>query len=213
MKYRPIFITATNTGIGKTYATCRLIETLSHKGLHVGVLKPIETGVKEFPIDGKLLLETAQKYNKKLKNFTCRDVAPVQFLLPASPYVSREGKKIDFKAINLAYEKMLHVSDIVLIEGAGGLMVPVDEKIYMYDFIKKFNAITLLVTHANLGCINDTLLNRKILDSLKVEYQWCINFKENKNSFQTTTLPYYKKIISLQDDIKILSDNLLKLKK
>jgi dethiobiotin synthetase len=210
MKYRPIFITATNTDIGKTYATCKLIKSLGEKGLHVGVLKPIETGVEEYPLDGKLLLESAQKYNPNLKNFTCKDVVPIQYKLPAAPYVSKGDEKIDMKAIHVAFEKMVKVSDVVLIEGAGGLMVPVDENFFMYDFIKEFDAVTLLVTHANLGCINDTLLNQNLLDSINAEYEWCVNFRDNKESFNTTTLTYYKKIISLQDDLKLLSQNLLK---
>ena len=213
MKYRPIFITATNTDIGKTYATCKLITELGKKGLHVGVFKPIETGVVDYPIDGKLLLETAKQYNPNLKSFTCKDIVPVQYKLPAAPYVSKGNEKIDMKAIHIAFEKMASVSDVVLIEGAGGLMVPLDEKLYMYDFIKEFDAVTLLVTHANLGCINDTLLSGNLLDSLHVEYEWCVNFRDNKESFTKTTLPYYKKIISLQDDIKLLSENLLKLLK
>ena len=210
MKYRPIFITATNTDIGKTYATCRLIKELSSQGLKVGVFKPIETGVEEYPLDGKLLLETAVKYNPSLKSFTCRDVVPIQYTLPAAPYVSKGLETIDMKAIHVAFEKMAKVSDVVLVEGAGGLMVPVDIELYMYDFIKEFDAVTLLVTHANLGCINDTLLNKNLLDSLHVEYEWCVNFRDNQDSFDITTLPYYKKVISLQDDIKILSENLLK---
>jgi dethiobiotin synthetase len=213
MKYRPIFITATNTDIGKTYATCKLIEELGSQGLRVGVLKPIETGVQEYPLDGKVLLETAKKYNSNLKNFACRDIVPIQYKLPAAPYVSKGNEKIDIKAIHVAYEKIAKVSDVVLIEGAGGLMVPVDEGFYMYDFIKEFNAVTLLVTHANLGCINDTLLNKNILDTLDVDYEWCVNFRNNKKSFEKTTLPYYKKIVSLQEDIKLLSENLLKFEK
>ena len=135
---------------------------------------------------------------------------PIQYKLPAAPIVSKGEEKIDMKVIHKAFEKMAKVCDIVLIEGAGGIMVPVDEKLYMYDFIKEFNAVTLLVSHANLGCINDTLLNINLLDSLHVEYEWCVNFRDNKESFEITTLPYYKKIISLQDDIRLLSQNLLK---
>ncbi len=213
MKYRPIFITATNTDIGKTYATCKLIEELANQGLHVGVLKPIETGVVEYPLDGQLLLQTAQKYNPKLKEFSTKDVVPIQYELPAAPYVSKGNEKIDIKVIHEAYKKMSDVSDVVIIEGAGGLMVPVDEDLYMYDFIKEFDAMTLLVTHANLGCINDTLLNINLLNSLDVDYEWCVNFRDNKDGFEKITLPYYKKIISLQDDIKPLSQNLLKPKK
>ena len=210
MKYRPIFITATNTDIGKTYATCMLIEEFSNQGLRVGILKPIETGVKSIPQDGELLLKRAKKYNSALAKFSSKDIVPVQYALPASPFVAKKGKKLNLKAIHVAFEKMAKISDIILIEGAGGLMVPVDNKFYMYDFIKEFNAVTLLVTHARLGCINDTLLNLNFLDSLGIDYEWCVNFRNNYEEFSKISLPYYKKIISLQDEIKLLSKSLLK---
>lgn len=213
MKYRPIFITATNTDVGKTYATCKLIEELSNRGLKVGVFKPIETGVMKEPLDGKKLLELVQKYNPNLKSFTCKDVVPIQYKLPASPFVSKGDKKIDMNLLHVAFEKIANVSDIVLIEGAGGLMVPVDEKLYMYDFIKEFNAVSFLVTHANLGCINDMLLNKNLLDSLHVKYEWCINFRDNEESFKKTTLPFYEhkfgKVLSLQYDITTILDLLV----
>jgi dethiobiotin synthetase len=213
MKKKAIFITATNTDVGKTYTTCKLIEELSKQGLKVGVLKPIETGVKDEPLDGKLLLEFAKKYNPNIKDFTCKDIVPIQYKLPAAPFVSKKDEKIDLKVIRKAFDKIDSVSDIVLIEGAGGLMVPVDENLYMYDFIKEFNAITLLVTHANLGCINDTLLNINLLESLHVDFRWCVNFRDNEKSFKKITLPFYEhkfgKVLSVQSDITKIASSLV----
>ncbi len=211
MKYRPIFITATNTDIGKTYATLKLIESFGKKGLHVGVFKPFETGVVKYPLDGKLLLEVAKKTNPNLKNFTCSDIVPFQYPLPAAPYVSKGEDKISLKALHVAYRKISDVSDITLIEGAGGLMVPIDKDFYMYDLAKEFNAKILLITHSKLGCINDTLLNLRLLESLHVEYEWCINMRDSIN-FKPTTLPYYKdkfgRILTLQDDLEEIISNL-----
>ena len=211
MRYRPIFITATNTDIGKTYAVLKLIEAFGDKGLRVGVLKPIETGVEEYPLDGKLLLERACEYNENLKSFTYKDIVPVQYRLPAAPYVSKGEENIDFDAIKRAYEKISKVSDVVLIEGAGGLMVPVDKEFYMYDFIKFFGAKVLLVSHSRLGCINDTLLNLNLLKSLHVEYKWCINMRD-KESFDKTTLPYYRdrfgRVLTLQNDMEEIVSSL-----
>ena len=211
MPYKPIFITATNTDTGKTYATLKLIEAFGKRGLRVGVLKPIETGVDEYPLDGKLLLESARRYNESLKSFTCRDIVPVQYKLPAAPYVSKGEEDMDFEAIKRAYEKITNVSDVVLIEGAGGLMVPIEKEFYMYDFVKFFGAKVLLVTHSKLGCINDTLLSLSLLDALHVEYEWCINMIDKK-SFKKTTLPYYKdrfsRVLTLQDDLEEIVNSL-----
>ena len=212
MKYRPIFITATNTDIGKTYATLKLIESLGKKGLHVGVFKPFETGVSKYPFDGKLLLDAARKTNTVLKNFTCDDIVPFQYPLPAAPYVSKGYKKISLKTLHVAYQKIADVSDIVLIEGAGGLMVPIEKELYMYDLAKEFKAKILLVTHSKLGCINDTLLNLRLLESLHVEYEWCVNMRDNED-FTKTTLPYYQdrfgRILTIQDDLEEIRDRFL----
>lgn len=138
---------------------------------------------------------------------------PIQFTLPAAPYVAKAHEKIVLKSLHGAYEKIASVSDIVLIEGAGGLMVPIDENVYMVDVMREFKSVTLLVTHANLGCINDTMLNINLLESLHVEYDWCVNFRDNKENFDRTTLPFYQdkfgKVLSVQRNIAQIVDSLI----
>ena len=206
MKHKPIFITATNTDVGKTYTTLKLIEVLSQQGLKVGVFKPIETGVIDIPQDGNLLFETAKKYNPLLEKLKLKDIVPYQFELPASPFVAKGKKKVNPEVLEKAYLKIEELCDIVLIEGAGGLLVPIEEDLYMYDFIRLFNAKTLLVGHDKLGCINDVLLNLHLLDNLGVDdYEWCINFRDNRTDFDKTTLPFFKnlfgRVLSVQDDM------------
>ena len=214
MSHKPIFITATNTNIGKTYTTLKLIEELSKKGFKVGVFKPIETGVCDVPRDGNLLFETAKMYNPLLEKLKLKDVVPYQFEQPASPYVAKGKKKVSLVAIETAYLKIEALCDIVLIEGAGGLLTPIDDDFYMYDFIRLFNAKTLLVGHQNLGCINDILLSLHLLDSLGVDnYEWCVNFKEDREDFDETTLPFFKKlfgrVLSVQDDMAEIAKSLI----
>lgn len=90
-------------------------------------------------------------------------------------------------------------------------MVPIENDFYMYDFIKFFDSKVLLVTHSKLGCINDTLLNLKLLESLHVEYEWCVNMRD-KESFTKITLPYYEdrfgRVLTLQDDMDKIINNL-----
>jgi len=214
MKYPPIFITATNTDVGKTYTTLKLLEALSAKGLKVGVMKPIETGVVTHPQDATLLFETAKRLNPALEVLKLRDITPYQFELPAAPYVAKGRKKVSLELLESAYAKIEALCDIVLIEGAGGLLVPIEEDLYMYDFIRLFNAKTLLVGHDKLGCINDVLLNLHLLDSLGVDdYEWCINFKEDRTSFDEITLPFFKKlfgrVLSLQENMNEILESLV----
>jgi len=193
-----IFISANNTECGKTYTALKLIEALSKKGYKVGVFKPIETGVKNYPLDGKMLFDKAKKYNPLLKHITLNDVVPIQFKLPAAPIVAGE---VDFKKIDIAYKKIKSLCDILLIEGAGGIRVPIKENFEMIDFVKYFDAKLFLVIRSNLGMINDFLLNIFFLKSNKIDFIWAINLIDD--SYFNITHPYIKKFnpLFIQKDL------------
>jgi len=215
MKYKPIFITATNTNVGKTYTTLKLIEDLSAKGLKVGVMKPIETGVVQRAEDATVLFDVALKYHPELSCLKLKDIAPYQFELPAAPYVAKGRKRVSAELLESAYAKIEALCDIVLIEGAGGLLVPIEDDFYMYDFIRLFGARTLLVGHDRLGCINDILLNLHLLDTLGVDdYEWCINFRDNQELFMKTSYPFLKtlfgRVLSVQDDRNAIIESLVR---
>jgi dethiobiotin synthetase len=186
-----IFITATNTGIGKTYATKQLMRAFSSMGYRIGVCKPIETGVSDVPQDGAELLELAQTLNPLMKPFSVDDIVPIQFALPASPYVANHAQKIDLGKIHTALEKVEKICDILLIEGAGGLFVPIDRELMMIDLIPRLYARALLVSHCRLGCINDTLLSHHALIGRGIDHVWTLNCQKNDKDFFTTSEPYF----------------------
>jgi dethiobiotin synthetase len=159
-----------------------LTEKLS-KEFKVGVFKPIETGVKEYPLDGKKLLETVKKVNPEFSDISIDDIVPVQFSLPAAPIVCG---KVDFDKIDKAYNKLKKRCDILLIEGAGGIAVPVTQNFIMKDFINYFNAKSLLVIGGKLGCINDLELNLNFF----TPDIWAVNVLED--NFFVTTYPFLK---------------------
>ena len=196
-----IFITATNTNVGKTYTTLKLIEYFSKKGYKIGVFKPIETGVQDIPEDGQKLFEKVREFREV--DFGLDEVVPVRFSLPASPVVCG---KVDFEKIDKAYKKIAKNSDIVLIEGAGGIMVPVTQNFIMYDFAKRFNAKILLVVQSKLGCINDLNLNLEFLKN--DEFEWVINLFDE--SFYRISYPYLSEKF---DEVHILQDDLDKIAK
>jgi dethiobiotin synthetase len=193
IKHNKIFITATNTDVGKTYVTERLMYFYNLFGFKVGVVKPIETGVQNEPLDGGRLLAQAKKYNKNLENLTTTDIVPYQFKLPAAPYVAKANNKIRFDRIAERIQYMETVSDIVLIEGAGGLMVPIEEDYYMIDLIRELNFKTLLVTSSKLGTINDTLLSIEKLQQNRINFTWTVNLFQDKDEFFEVTDPFFRK--------------------
>jgi len=189
-----LFVTATNTDIGKTYASLRLIEGFAKEGIAVGVCKPIETGVEDNPLDATKLLKKVQQYNSKFLPLKPKDITAYTFTLPASPFCADKEKIIEINKIKQKVMKLSKLCDLLIVEGAGGLMVPITQNYMMIDLAKELNASVLLVTPSKLGCINDTLLSIEMLKQKEINFDWCVNMFENKNEFEQTTKPFYDKI-------------------
>jgi dethiobiotin synthetase len=186
-----LFITATGTNVGKTHTTLQLIELLSQQGHKVGVYKPIETGVTDKAPDASLLLEACKKVNEDFNAFTVEDITAYTFPLPAAPFCADRDHVIDLKLIVEKHDILSNFCDILLVEGAGGLMVPITKEYMMINLIKDLNAKTLLVTPSRLGCINDSILSIMALKTFDIDFDWCVNLHEDKEDFAQVTKPYY----------------------
>jgi len=194
MKKR-IFVTATNTDIGKTYTTKLLLKEIASRGFRVGVIKPIETGVVDgYAPDGEELLSTCRELNDEFLSLHVEDIVPITYELPAAPFVSSNNTPLDFKKLDKAIAEMEKICDVLIIEGAGGLLVPIDSDTMMVDLIKYFKATALLVTHCSLGCINDTLLSKKLLQDRDISHVVAFNCRGNDKSFSEVSEPYFKQI-------------------
>jgi len=203
---KSLFITATNTDIGKTYATLKLIEEFSKQGILVGVCKPIETGVIDEPLDAKLLLESVQKHNKKFQNLKPTDITAYTFKLPAAPFCADHKKVIKIEIIKKKIAEIQKLCDLLIIEGAGGLMVPITAEYKMIDLIQDLKVKTLLVTPSKLGCINDTILSIEALKSRNITFDWSVNLFKDREKFQEVTQPFYDEMFpewwSLDDGLE-----------
>jgi len=186
-----LFITATGTNVGKTHTTLKLIEALASKGLKVGVYKPIETGVTHTAPDATILLEACQKVNENFKDLKPLDITAYTLPLPAAPFCADTEQVIELKHIIDKHEELSKLCDILLVEGAGGLMVPITKEYMMINLIKDLNTKTLLITPSRLGCINDTILSIMALKTFDIDFDWCVNLYEDKDGFSEVTQPYY----------------------
>ena len=152
-----IFITGTDTGVGKTIVTAALARHFRAKGLNVGVMKPVETGVedpKTIGPDATLLRWAAQVEDDNDL------LSPYRFKLAASPHQAASEAKvdIDLKTIIDAFNTLRQGKDVMLVEGAGGLMVPIRGGYLMADLAGQLGLPLLVVTRPCLGTINHTLL-------------------------------------------------------
>ncbi len=189
-----LFITATNTDIGKTHTTLKLIESLTKQGVLVGICKPIETGVTDEPLDAKLILKSVQKYNKNFKELKPKDITAYTFKTASAPFCADTQRGIKIEKIKSKIEELKKLCDVLIIEGAGGLMVPITAEYKMIDLIQELKCKTLLVTPSKLGCINDTLLSIEALKNRDIDFDWCINLHEDKDKFKEVTQPFYDEV-------------------
>ena len=154
-----IFITGTDTGVGKTLVACGLAALLRDSGYRVGVMKPAETGCEErdgkpFPPDAYLLKEVSGCSEPVEK------ICPYRLRDPLTPSMAaeREGVKIDISLLEKHYNEISSAYDITLVEGAGGLLAPILPH-YTYADLAKLLKLPLLVVAVNrLGVINHLLL-------------------------------------------------------
>lgn len=211
-----IFVTATNTDIGKTYTTKMLLREFASRGIKVGVIKPIESGVVNgYATDAEELLELIKELNPKLWHLEVEDIAPITYELAASPYVASNNTTFDIKTVLKKIDELEAFCDLIIIEGAGGLYVPIDDKYMMIDLIKMLNSVALLVTHCSLGCINDTLLSKGALEVKKIPHVVAFNCKGGDESFGEISEPYFLKtdfeVLKVNRDIEKICDVLYNL--
>ena len=199
---KSLFISATNTDVGKTYSCEKFLNYFAKAGLKVGYFKPFETGVVDSPIDGSKMLELAKKLNPTF-NVTINDVVPYQFELPAAPYVAKGNTIIDIDFLKEKKKYLEQFCDVLIIEGAGGLMVPIEKDLFIIDLIKEFDCEAILITPSKLGCINDTLLSINALKAKNIDFEFYINLYHDINSFEKVSKPF---LIDYFGELNFLED-------
>lgn len=157
--HKGIFITGTDTGVGKTFVAAGLLQAFRKMGLNVCPMKPVETGCRVKK--GILVPEDTVKLIQASGITESIDVInPYRLRYPLAPAVAAEleGVIIKKKKILSAYNYLLKKYDFTIVEGAGGIMVPVYKKYLFLDLIKDLNLPLIIVSRPGLGTINHTLL-------------------------------------------------------
>ncbi|MRJ06967.1 MAG: dethiobiotin synthase [Epsilonproteobacteria bacterium] len=206
-----IFVSGGGTEVGKTYITLQLMEELSRRGYRVVGAKPIETGTAQLPpgkSDGELLLAQTHRLNPDAQSLQLSDISPFRFELPSAPVVAG---KVEIGRVVETIEWLKGFGDIVVVEGAGGLLVPVTEEFKMVDFIPLLSASPLLVFDSRLGILNTFLLTKFYLEKNQIPFVWGVNLRGEE--YWEITHPYLKRFNPLffQTDISKIVDALLKI--
>ena len=157
-KFRGLFITGTDTGVGKTVVAAGLVASLRNSGVDIGVMKPIETGFSLHSSDAFFLKRMAG-VDDPLNSIT-----PYRLKHPLSPFAAAQIERVSirFEKIRWAYHRLLREHQALLVEGAGGLLVPITRKMTMADLALRLNLPLLIVARTNLGTLNHTLLTVEV---------------------------------------------------
>ena len=194
---KTIFISGIGTNVGKSYATGWLANRLNAEGKNAITLKMIQTGndgySEDIEIHRKLMhLPLLQED----KDFT---TAPIIMTYPASPHLAAMIDKctIDLSKIRESEEKLFKKYDIILMEGAGGLMVPITESYLTIDYIKDRNLPLALVTNGQLGSINHTLLSIEAAINRKINMKYIIynDYFDEDKIISNETIHYMENFI------------------
>jgi dethiobiotin synthetase len=153
-----LFITGTDTGVGKTFVACALAIALRARGRRVAVLKPVETGVEGEPEDA-LRLRAAAADAAPLD-----DICPYRLRAPLAPAVAArlEGVTVDVDRIAALVQRRARAADVLLVEGAGGLLVPLTGRTTYVDLAVRCALPMLLVGANRLGTINHCALTARV---------------------------------------------------
>ena len=185
---KSLFVTGTDTDVGKTCVSASIVKNLRDMDIDVGVMKPFASGHKKnsnsLPQDVEILM----KYSGSQDPIDL--VNPYFFEIPTSPY---DAAKILVQKINLqkvidAYNKLLSSHDLVIVEGIGGLMTPITQNYFVSNLISELDIDTIVVMGSKLGTVNHTLLTYEHCKQMHIKLKGFVINQTEPNGYELPNL-------------------------
>lgn len=205
-KPKGLFITGTDTGVGKTLVAATLSLYLRNAGVDVGVMKPAETGLEDTSVlgpDAELLRWASNSRDSE------EEICPYRFSAPLAPSVaaSKEQVRINYTDLVTQGKKLIDRHEFTIIEGAGGLMVPLAGGLLMADLARELGLPLLVVSRPNLGTINHTLLTLFAARAMEIPVAgYMINRMPQEQGLAEETAPHSLASLTTEDLLGVLSD-------
>jgi len=161
------FITGTDTGVGKTLVSCALLHAFAAQGKRVAGFKPVAAGCNE---DGHNDDAKALRAASGMP-FTYGQVNPYCFRHAIAPHIAARlsGVRIELSRILTSYRELAGQADEVIVEGAGGFLVPLNDRQNSADLVKELNLPVIVVVGMRLGCLNHALLTLRAIADYQLE--------------------------------------------
>ncbi len=196
---KPVFfITGTNTGVGKTFVTCAMLQTISAWGLTTAAMKPVSAGVIETE-SGGMVEDVVALSTAMTATLPMEIMNPFSLKSPISPNIAAEKEGVTLNVAALLEKTTLFLNqpeDVLLLEGAGGWAVPLNEHELLADYVEALQIPVIVVVGITLGCLNHTLLTVKDIQSRDVPLAGWI-----ANQIDPDMQAYHDNIQTLKDRI------------
>ena len=195
------FVTGTDTGVGKTYVACKLIRDYVAQGHRVIGMKPVAAGGDL--VNGQWVNEDMLKLEEASNVKAPRElINPYSFKEAVAPHIAAEkvGVEIKIDVIKQAFQALSKLADIIIVEGAGGFLVPLNNQQSMADLPAALDIPVILVVGMKLGCINHSLLTVEAIKARGLSlHGWVANQIEPEMAF------YNKNMATIADKIHLTS--------
>ena len=185
---KSLFITGTDTDVGKTYVTASLAVTLRKMGIDVGIMKPFAAGTpqkKGFKSEDVEILSRAAQVSDP-ENL----VNPQFFKMAASPYTASKNLKVKVRIDSVLsnFQKLSKIHSMLLVEGMGGIMTPILKNYFVTDLIKDMKLPAIIVTSTRVGTVNHTLMTCLMCKKYKIPIKGIIINNFDTGGYQVKTL-------------------------
>ena len=183
-----LFITGTDTDVGKTYVTAGLAVTLRKMGIDVGIMKPFAAGTpqkKGFKSEDVEILSQAAQVSDP-ENL----VNPQFFKMAASPYTASKSLKVkvNVNSVLSSFKKLSKIHEMLFVEGMGGIMTPILKNYFVTNLIKEMKIPTVIVTRSKIGTVNHTLMTCKMCEKYKIPIKGIIINNFDSSGYKVKTL-------------------------
>lgn len=198
-QHKKVFITGTDTEVGKTYCASLIVKSLLAKGVDIFPFKPIAAGTQHCGEFKQVNEDAFCLWNAVQKRYSLEQINPIVFKQAIAPHIAATiaQQTLDFVSLDDAFEQVEHLGEVQLIEGAGGWHLPLNNSQLLSDWVAKHNLPVIMVVGVKLGCLNHALLTAQAIEQSGCNLiGWVANFIEGDSVIAQQNVDFLKQKIT-----------------
>lgn len=196
-QHKKIFVTGTDTEVGKTYCSCLMLEALKEQGVDAFPFKAISAGTEYDADFGRQVNEDAKAlYQATDAKYHLEQINPIVFAPAIAPHIAAQqvDAELSFAMLDREFDKVNRLGEVQLIEGAGGWLLPLNDEQLLSDWVAHHKLPVIMVVSIKLGCLNHALLTAQAIKNSGCELiGWIANFNQGETEVGRENLNFIKR--------------------